>query len=121
MGIIFVVNVIFNEIYFYIKVYEGIFSCLKFGGVMIVVLEYDVSELSKYGYINLWDVQFKVFVGVLYVEIGVIYDFVYEEIVKLYQFSGNLMGKKLYNVFINDVYNGYKWLNIMFLNFNYKM
>lgn len=56
MGIIFVVNVIFNEIYFYIKVYEGIFSCLKFGGVMIVVLEYDVSELSKYGYINLWDV-----------------------------------------------------------------
>ncbi|HBN6997827.1 TPA: colonization factor TcpF, partial [Vibrio cholerae] len=78
------------------------------------------SELSKHGYTNLWDVQFKVLVGVPHAETGVIYDPVYEETVKPYQPSDNLTGKKLYNVSTNDMHNGYKWSNTMFSNSNYK-
>ncbi|MVD67292.1 colonization factor TcpF, partial [Vibrio cholerae] len=120
MGTTSVVNAIPNEIYPHIKVYEGTLSLLKPGGAMIAVLEYDVSELSKHGYTNLWDVQFKVLVGVPHAETGVIYDPVYEETVKPYQPSGNLTGKKLYNVSTNDMHNGYKWSNTMFSNSNYK-
>ncbi|EGQ8403791.1 vibrio cholerae toxin co-regulated pilus biosynthesis F family protein [Vibrio cholerae HC-41A1] len=120
MGTTSVVNAIPNEIYPHIKVYEGTLSRLKPGGAMIAVLEYDVSELSKHGYTNLWDVQFKVLVGVPHAETGVIYDPVYEETVKPYQPSGNLTGKKLYNVSTNDMHNGYKWSNTMFSNSNYK-